>query len=70
MPNKETEFLAESEVLERLEKKGVRLTTHTLWKLKKKGLFPQPLKFSGSKSTSYYRVEDVEAFERGDYQRG
>jgi hypothetical protein len=62
-------FLTEKEVVERLTAKGLHLDSIILMRLRKKGLFPQPFKVTGPKGRNYYRIEDIEAFERGDYQR-
>ena len=41
--------------------------TTAIWKWTKKGLFPKPFKPGGKFGHKFYRIEDVEAFKRGEY---
>lgn len=45
-----------------------RASASAIWKWTKKGRFPKPIKPGGPLGRKYYRLEDIEAYERGEYQ--
>lgn len=68
MPSNDDIRIPQQEVIARLRAKGLPVTNQTIWKLRKRGAFPEPFKMGGLAGRNYYYVKDIEAFERGEWK--